>query len=66
MSVLLTYTISLYLKCINSVNQILPMRGKGISIALGSLSGIPIAFAIRSFDLSARLRNFYRAPCSVA
>ena len=51
MSVLLTYTISLYLKCINSVNQILPMRGKGISIALGSLSGIPIAFAIRSFDL---------------
>ena len=31
-------TISLYLQCINSVNQILLIRGKQISIALGSLS----------------------------
>ncbi len=38
-------TISIYWRCINSVNQVSPKRGNGISIA----------FAIRSFD--SRLRR---------
>ena len=51
-----------------------PARGVGIArggrdfyrLRCQDLCGIPIAFAIRSFDLSARLRDFYRAPYPVA
>ena len=45
-------TISLYLQCINSVNQILLIRGKQISIALGSLSRSLFAPLIYSLGLS--------------
>ena len=34
----LGYTISIYLPCISGVNQVVPRRDKGISIALGSIS----------------------------
>ena len=41
-------TISIYWRCINNVNQVSPKRGKGISIALGSLSRALFACLIYS------------------
>ena len=43
-------TISPYFQRINSINQVISMRGKKISIAL--TTGFTIAFTIRSVDRS--------------
>ena len=65
-------TIPQYFQCINSVNQVFPMRGKKISIAQDLLShslsvrliAIRLLEGVLSHSLSTRLIPAYRVWCT--